>query len=109
MDVKFLMSNHEKGKYQLKEINELNKSSVFIGQTIEGQDDLVAVTYVENVCSYDDIYCYHICIVGRLEKGLYLKDPIKLVQIEDTSFYDKITTSEFEEVQHKIETAINLC
>lgn len=51
----------------------------------------------------------YIYIVRQLENGVSLKNPIKLVQIEDTSFYDKVTTNEFEKVQHKIETVMNLC
>lgn len=106
MDIKFLMENYKKGTYQLKEINKLNKSNVYIGKTINGQDDLVAVTYVETISSYKGIHNYHVCIVGQLEEGLYLKNPIKVVHVEDVSFYDNITTNELEEIQHKITIAL---
>lgn len=43
MNIEYLMEKYKNGKYQLKEINKLNESEVYIGRTIDGQDDLVAV------------------------------------------------------------------
>lgn len=103
MNIKFLMENYKKDEYQIKEIKKLNKSGVYIGHTIEGQDDLIVVTYTEIINSY----VYNICIIGQLEKGLYLKNPIKVVHIEYASFYDKISANEFKEAQQKITNALN--